>query len=255
MRRRTLSNSAPRCGAMSCPSNTMRPAVGVSMRSTARPVVDLPEPLSPTRPSVSPRRMVKETPSTAFTLATWRWTMIPLVTGKCTFKSSTRRIGSVARVCGRASDIGKARLGMTVADLNKFRPRDAALICYGAAARAEGAADGKAGEVRRLGLDRHQPLAAAAVKPRDRGHEARGVGMFRAGEELTGGRDLDDAAAIHDGDAIGVAGYDAEIVGDQDQRGAGLARQLLQQVEDLRLHGDVERGGRLVRDDQPRRAG
>ena len=37
--------------------------------------------------------------------------------------------------------------------------------------------------------------------------------------------------------------------------GAGLARQLLQQVEDLRLHGDVERGGRLVGDDQPRLAG
>ena len=45
--------------AMSSPSNTMRPAVGVSMRSTASPVVDLPQPLSPTRPSVSPRRMVK----------------------------------------------------------------------------------------------------------------------------------------------------------------------------------------------------
>ena len=33
----------------------MRPAVGSSMRSTASPVVDLPQPLSPTRPSVSPR--------------------------------------------------------------------------------------------------------------------------------------------------------------------------------------------------------
>ena len=39
------------------------------MRSTASPVVDLPQPLSPTSPSVSPRRSVKDTPSTAFTVA------------------------------------------------------------------------------------------------------------------------------------------------------------------------------------------
>ena len=37
--------------------------------------------------------------------------------------------------------------------------------------------------------------------------------------------------------------------------GAGLARELLQQVEDLRLHRDVERRGRLVGDDQARLAG
>ena len=39
------------------------------MRSTARPVVDLPQPLSPTSPSVSPRFNAKLTPSTAFTVA------------------------------------------------------------------------------------------------------------------------------------------------------------------------------------------
>ena len=38
----------------------MRPAVGVSMRNTASPVVDLPQPLSPTSPSVSPRSSVNE---------------------------------------------------------------------------------------------------------------------------------------------------------------------------------------------------
>src|SRR5262245_14517210 len=217
MRRRTPSNSAPRCGAMSCPSNTMRPAVGVSMRSTASPVVDLPEPLSPTRPSVSPRRMVKETPSTAFTVATWRWKMIPLVTGKCTFKSSTRRIGSPEAFCGSASDIGKARLGMTIADLNQLRPRDSALIENGPAARAEGAADGNAGQMRRRAHERRQPLAAAAVEPRHGRHQPRRIGMLWPRIELARRRDLDDAAAIHDGDAVGIARDHAEIMGDQDQ--------------------------------------
>ena len=67
-------------------------------------------------------------------------------------------------------------------------------------------------------------------------------------EELARRRALDDAAAIHHRDAVGVVRHHAEIVGDEQQRRAGLALQLRQQVEDLRLHGDVERGGRLVGD-------
>ena len=42
------------------------------MRRIASPVVDLPQPLSPTSPSVSPCRSVKLTPSTALTVAVWR---------------------------------------------------------------------------------------------------------------------------------------------------------------------------------------
>ena len=41
-------------------------------------------------------------------------------------------------------------------------------------------------------------------------------------------------------------------MGDQDQRQARLALQVAQQVEDLRLHGHVERGGRFVGDQQLR---
>ncbi len=48
-----------------------------------RASVDLPQPDSPTTPSVSPSRLsVKLTPSTAFTAATCFWKMIPRVTGK-----------------------------------------------------------------------------------------------------------------------------------------------------------------------------
>ena len=49
---------------------------------------------------------------------------------------------------------------------------------------------------------------------------------------------------------VGDARDDAEIVRDQHQRHAELALQLGQQVQDLRLDGHVERGGRLVGDDQ-----
>ena len=59
-------------------------------------------------------------------------------------------------------------------------------------------------------------------------------------------------ARVHDHDVVGDVRDDAEVVRDHDQRGARLLLQLQQQVEDLRLDGGVERGGRLVGDDQLR---
>ena len=56
---------------------------------TQRAIVDLPQPDSPTTPSVSPRRTLKLTPSTAFTAPICFWKMIPRVTGKCFSRSST----------------------------------------------------------------------------------------------------------------------------------------------------------------------
>ncbi len=66
---------------------------------------------------------------------------------------------------------------------------------------------------------------------------------------------LDHAPGIHHGDLVGHFGDHAEVVGDQDDRHAGLLLQVAQQVEDLRLHGDVERRGRLVGDQQVGLAG
>ena len=49
------------------------PAVGSMARRMQRAVVVLPQPLSPTRPSVSPSSMWKSTPSTARTWPTVRF--------------------------------------------------------------------------------------------------------------------------------------------------------------------------------------
>ena len=67
-------------------------------------------------------------------------------------------------------------------------------------------------------------------------------------EDLPHRAGLDDPAAVHHRDPIGDLGDHAEIVGDQDQAHAGLGLELLEQRQDLRLHGDVERGRRLVGD-------
>ena len=62
--------------------------------------------------------------------------------------------------------------------------------------------------------------------------------------------DLGDAPRIHHGDAVRGLGDHAHVVGDQHHGGAMLAAQPLQQRDDLRLHRYVERGGRLVGDDE-----
>ena len=72
------------------------------------------------------------------------------------------------------------------------------------------------------------------------------------------GRDvglLDDLARVHDRDPVAHLGDDAEVVGDEDDRRAGLVAQVAHQVEDLRLDRHVERGRRLVGDEQLRLAG
>jgi hypothetical protein len=62
---------------------------------------------------------------------------------------------------------------------------------------------------------------------------------------------FDDASGVHDCNAIGELRDHAEIVGDEDHRGAAVAAALKQQLENLRLHGNVERGRRFVSDDEP----
>ena len=52
---------------ISRPSKFICPSEGSVRRKIVRPIVDLPDPLSPTIPNTSPRRMHKSTPLTAFT--------------------------------------------------------------------------------------------------------------------------------------------------------------------------------------------
>ena len=61
---------------------------------------------------------------------------------------------------------------------------------------------------------------------------------------------LDDATRIHDRDAVAEARDDAWIVRDEQHGETAVALELRKHVEVLRLQRDVERGRRLVRDQQ-----
>ena len=63
---------------------------------------------------------------------------------------------------------------------------------------------------------------------------------------------LDDAPDVHDRDPVGDLADHREVVRDEDVREVEVRLQALEQVEDLRLHRDVERGDGLVADDQLR---
>jgi len=74
--------------------------------------------------------------------------------------------------------------------------------------------------------------------------------MARIAEDLFRRAALDDAGGVHDVHAVGIARDDAEVVRDDDDRDAEAPREILHQLEDLRLDGDVERRRRLVGNEQ-----
>src|SRR3954469_4888542 len=98
---------------MSLPPTRIEPAVGSISRSTVRPTVDLPQPDSPTSASVSPSRIEKLTPSTAYTVPPARCKM-PLRIGKCFFKSSTSSTIGALRILGSV-EFARAPAGGPVA--------------------------------------------------------------------------------------------------------------------------------------------
>ena len=74
-------------------------------------------------------------------------------------------------------------------------------------------------------------------------------------EDLRDRPALDHPAAVHHDHPVGHLGDHAHVVGDEDDGGAGFLLQVADQLEDLRLHGDVERRGRLVGDEHLGAAG
>ncbi len=84
------------------------------------------------------------------------------------------------------------------------------------------------------------------------GQQLARIGLRRRLEDVAHLALLDHAAVAHDDDAVGHLGDHAHVVGDQDDAGAVPALQVAQQFQHLALHGDVERGGRLVGDQHVR---
>ena len=86
----------------------------------------------------------------------------------------------------------------------------------------------------------------------DRRQQRLGVGMARRVEQRGLVTDLDDAAQVHHRNPRRDVLDHRQVMGDEQVGDAELALQVLQQVDDLGLHRDIQRRHRLVADDQPR---
>src|SRR5438552_18333151 len=74
--------------------------------------------------------------------------------------------------------------------------------------------------------------------------------MLRVREDVLDGPRLDDAPEVHHRDLVADVADDAEVVADEEVREVELALERLEEVEDLRLHRDVERARGLVEHDE-----
>ena len=106
--------------------------------------------------------------------------------------------------------------------------------------------------IERIGEGEAEPRFrdAEAGLRRQHGREQRPrIGVLGPCEELGRVGKLDNAAEIHDGDARGDVLDDRQVVADEHVSEIEIAAQIREQVQDLRLHRDIERRGRLVADD------
>src|SRR5208282_6031228 len=82
------------------------------------------------------------------------------------------------------------------------------------------------------------------------GHQRSRVGMARIGEYARRLARLDKFSLPHHDHVVSNAPDDVEIMGDEQHRHTQPGLQVLEERKDLRLHGDVERGRRLVGDQE-----
>ena len=137
---------------------------------------------------------------------------------------------------------------MARADGDQLRLCGAAVIDGERTPRRERAARRERGQGRWCTGDRHKARALRRVESWHRSEKACGVGHPAVAVEVSDRGHLDGAAGVHDQGAVGELGDHPEVVGDDQHAGTGHVACGLEHIEDLRLHGDIERGRRLVTD-------
>ena len=231
----------------SVPRMRIVPAVGSTRRAMQLPTVDLPLPDSPTSPRSSPGPIVRDTPSTARTMPPPPMSCGP--TWKCLTRPSTSRTGGGAVI--RSLDGSTPRGGRAAPRAAAGPPSVSGWSARGQRSAKAQYGSGSANRGTSPGISCSRVDASAG----DRAQEADRVRMLRVLVQLVDGCLFGLAAGVHHDHAIGDVGDDAEVVRDQHDRGAETVADVAHQVEDPGLDGHVERGGRLVGDQDLRVAG
>ncbi len=254
--------------------------------------VVLPLPDSPTRPKVSPLRRLSETSATAVSClrpslkvrttlsmsstSPWsppRSSRLVASTGVDVRHAATSRRRSSSARAGRESPtrlrvvrrvgggVGRHGLGLRRGPSTACvaRPgeevRLAALadrLRHGTARRVDAALERIAERRQRTGDGLQRSVGLVHAEARHAAQQPHGVRVPRVGEDVLGRALFDEPAGVQDADPLAEAHDQSEVVRDQQDGGVDAPAQLLDEVEDLRLHGGVEAGGGLVEDEQLR---
>ena len=198
------------------------PHVGSSRPRTICATVDLPEPDSPTMAVVVPRRTVKDTSFTAMKSVVFR--------GK-----PPRSLNTLVRCCD-----DKTRRRSPAGDFGICSASTASATCTACS---------------RISMRSDRELSRCDASDGAAATSFLVYGCCGSLQNLQCRTGFDDLAAIHHHKVLGALGGQAQIVGDEQNRGAEFLGQTVEVVEDLTLHRDVERRGRLVRDQELRTAG
>ena len=254
IRRRYGRSAAPLSVVMSWPSKRIVPAVGSMSRSSSRPTVVLPQPDSPTSPRVSPRADVEADAIDRLDLGRRPLEDAALI-GKCLTRSRTSTSGGAGPWSGLArrgsGDAASARSGASVLARGPGSPRldvvvepaadvvwpgDREQPGWTSMARVD-VSSMRAGSAARTGsprqVDQVRHVAGddreLVLGPRRRPGSSRSGPGCRDGAAAGTASDvglLDDLAGVHDRDPVAHLGDDAEVVGDEDDRGPGLVARL-----------------------------
>ncbi len=158
-----------------------------------------------------------------------------------------QRLGALVEVTPRAA---------AAAELVDRWMFGAAAVLNEAATVGEDAALDLVTGLRRKPGDRVEPAAPApGVAAGDASEQPNRVGVPGVLEDAQCRSLLDELAGVQHADAVAHLRDHRQVVADEQQRRAGLAAQVPDQLEHLGLDGSVERGGRLVEDQQRRLGG
>ena len=116
----------------------------------------------------------------------------------------------------------------------------------------EGAPFGWLGRRRDVALQGNALFLFPHICHRDGAKQRLSIGMQRVAEQLLRRCQLHDPPKIHHGDPVGQILHHRQIVGDENVGQPMLFLELIEQFEYLRLNGNVQRGDRLVADNQLR---
>ena len=216
----TCDSAAARRYRASCrsrPSNRMPPPVGSSRPSTSFAVVVLPQPDSPTTPSVRPLSMANETSSTARTtprLPPNRPRRAVEMLGETRGFEHRHQAAPLCIAGARAASSARCvrRRGRTPA-APPARQRSNAAGQRAANAQPRGRRD-RSGGWPSIAVSRWRLSAHA----RDRVQQRLGIGMRRRIEYARHRTGLHDTSRIHHRELVAHLRDDAEVVGDEDQR-------------------------------------